>query len=128
MKVEIKMNEKEEKLQSVHSEPEMHAPSCDVAIDIGQVLAANQALLKNMALKMEKLENKLGNLEQAYAKQSRLLEEKNRNTCLLLEGPAKEFKPWMPDRQPLTEDYFRKFSIIDKVFRPWIMRRNEFNN
>ncbi|MGM0598918.1 MAG: hypothetical protein ACQETH_03765 [Candidatus Rifleibacteriota bacterium] len=128
MKVEIKMNEKEEKLQSDHNEPEMHAPSCDVAIDIGQVLAANQALLKNMAFKMEKLENKLGNLERAYAEQSRLLEEKNQNTCLLIEGPAKEFKPWEPEKRPLNEDYYRKFSIIDKVFRPWIMRRDEFNN
>lgn len=103
------------------------APACDVAIDIGQILAANQALLKNMARKMETLENKLNNMEKAYAEQAMLLHLERNKAITLLEGPKKEFRPWQPAKQELDQSYFSKFTVFDKVFRPWIMRRNSEN-
>jgi Skp family chaperone for outer membrane proteins len=128
MKVEIKLNETETETKLVNNETTTAlSPGCDVAIDIGQILAANQALLKNMARKMETLEAKLNGMEKAYAEQTLLLQiERNRNLALL-EAPRQEFKPWQPSQPSLDESYFNKFSVVDRVFRPWLMRRNSEN-
>jgi hypothetical protein len=131
MKVEIRLNEKEnlseEQFADSSKDLDVHAPSCDVAIDIGQVLAANQALLKNMARKMEALENKIGSLQKAYSEQTLLLQRQNAK-ILMLEAPAKEVKAWEPSTEDLNQKYFTKFSLLDKVFRPWVMRRNNLNS
>ncbi|GAB4276681.1 MAG: hypothetical protein Kow0029_18880 [Candidatus Rifleibacteriota bacterium] len=127
MKVEIKLPEKENSVEDKSTEFDIHAPSCEVAIDIGQVLAANQALLKNMARKMESLEHKLLKLEKAYAEQTMLLNMKN-NTIKLLEAPPQQITPWQPEIAALDKSYFNRFSIIDRVFRPWKMRRNNLNS
>lgn len=127
MKVEIKLNEKDQKFEETSEILDVPAPSCDVAIDIGQVLAANQALLKNMARKMDSLETKLGRMEKAYAEQS-LLIQVERKTLLMLEAPPREFKAWEPPAENLDEKYFKRFSVIDRVFRPWVMRRKDLNN
>lgn len=109
MRVEVSLNEPE---------------TCDVAIDIGQVMAANQALLKNMARKMDNLENKLQSMENLFNEQARL-QSNDRHGLLLLTGPVKEVKPWEPPVRELNEEYFRKFSLFDRVFRPWLMRRQQ---
>lgn len=121
MKVELNVN-----ATGDSSEPEavqMHAPSCEVAIDVGQVLAANQALLKRMSHKMEVLEAKLCNMELTYAKQTAMLSHINNQTTFLLAPPKKEYKPWQPETPRLDSDYFSNFSWADKLFRPWKMRR-----
>ncbi|HNX75131.1 MAG TPA: hypothetical protein PLM07_21535 [Candidatus Rifleibacterium sp.] len=98
------------------------AVSCDVAIDIGQVLAANQALLKNMARKMEAMESKLNTMERVFNEHAARIAE-DRQTVLLLTGPVKEVKPWEPPTREPDEEHFRKFSLVDRLFRPWRMRR-----
>ncbi len=128
MKVEIKLNENETEVRDGNNETtQALSPSCDVAIDIGQILAANQALLKNMARKMETLEAKLNGMEKAYAEQTLLLQIERQRNMALLEGPRQEFKPWQSNQPSLDEGYFSKFSVVDRVFRPWIMRRNSEN-
>ncbi|MDD3146631.1 MAG: hypothetical protein PHD82_04970 [Candidatus Riflebacteria bacterium] len=128
MRVEINVNETQNQQtennasQSSQQESVEGAISCDVAIDIGQVLAANQALLKNMTRKMEAMENKLTNMERIFNEQAARLANE-RQSVLLLTGPVKEIKPWEPPVRESEEEHLRKFSLIDKVFRPWRMRR-----
>jgi len=122
MKVEININGQGENAENSSVENTQQLPSCDVAIDIGQVLAANQALLKNMARKMEVMENKLHTMEHAFHEQAKLLLAE-RNVTLLLNAPVKEVKPWEPSTEILLPDHEKKFSLIDRIFRPWVMRR-----
>ena len=123
MKVEIRLNEKENSSEDKHENSEIMPPSCDVAIDIGQILAANQALLKNMARRMETLENKLVSMEKAYLEQSALLQLERSKATLMLDAPRKEIKAWQPVHEKLDHEYFNRFSVIDRIFRPWVMRR-----
>jgi hypothetical protein len=80
-----------------------------------------------MARKMEALENKIGSLQKAYSEQTLLLQRQNAK-ILMLEAPAKEVKAWEPSTEDLNQKYFTKFSLLDKVFRPWVMRRNNLNS
>lgn len=123
MRVEINVNDPEVHFDNQLQQLNSQAPSCDVAIDIGQVLAANQALLKNMARKMEAMENRLKSMETACNEQTRLLLAE-KNTTLLLAAPLKEVKPWNPPEKELDTEYFNRFSAFDRFFRPWVMRRN----
>ncbi len=122
MKVEINLPENNGSIKEDHGVNPEHLPTCDVSIDIGQVLAANQALLKNMARKMENLESKLHTMESAFNEQARILLAE-RKVTLMLAAPPREVKPWAPEAEVLKPDYFKKFSLFDKVFRPWVMRR-----
>ena len=76
MKVEINIKDKDIfAKEAVDNNVQLYegidgAVSCDVAIDIGQVLAANQALLKNMARKMEMMESKLSTMERVFNEQA----------------------------------------------------------
>ncbi len=99
----------------------------EISIDIGQVLAANQALLKNMARKMDQMEKKLSSMEVEYNKQ-RILLEASRKETLMISAPVKEIKPWEPEYQELSEDYFKKFSAFDRIFKPWKLRRKDLSN
>ena len=122
MKVEMNVNDNEN-LKQPESE-QVHALSCDVAIDVGQVLAANQALLKKMAQKMETMESKLSCLQKSYDEQRQMIAQNSRQERLLLTARAKETLPWQPESPELNSNYYAKFSITDKIFRPWRMRRN----
>ncbi|NLF96422.1 MAG: hypothetical protein GX569_06765, partial [Candidatus Riflebacteria bacterium] len=84
------MNEENSNQESVNNQQQAtHLPTCDVSIDIGQILAANQALLKNMARRMEQLENKLTGMEKAFNDQTRLLTVEHK-AILMLAAPARE--------------------------------------
>jgi len=128
MRVEINLNEKDNENacngadQNHLSEAVSGAVACDVAIDIGQVLAANQALLKNMARKMEAMESKLSTMERVFNEQAARLAAE-RQTVLLLAGPTKEVKPWEPPARESVEEHSAKFSMFDRIFRPWRLRR-----
>lgn len=108
--------------ENLQQEPVEGSVSCDVAIDIGQVLAANQALLKNMTRKMEAMENKLTSMERVFNEHAARIANE-RQTVLLLTGPVKEIKPWEPPAREADEEHLQKFSLIDRIFRPWRMRR-----
>jgi len=126
MRVEINVSEnqaREGENPAAVEEKAVEAVLCDVAIDIGQVLAANQALLKNMARKMEAMESKLNSMERIFNEQAARIADE-RNTVLLLTGPVKEVKPWEPPVCEDVESHCQKFSFIDRIFRPWRMRRN----
>ncbi len=126
MRVEINVSENqahEAETTAAAVETASEAVSCDVAIDIGQVLAANQALLKNMARKMEAMESKLNGMERIFNEHAARIADE-RNTVLLLTGPVKEIKPWEPPACEDVDAHCRKFSFIDRIFRPWRMRRN----
>ncbi|EKD82094.1 MAG: hypothetical protein ACD_39C01487G0003 [uncultured bacterium] len=118
------MSDEDKTRDSVNSQLQAaHLPTCDVSIDIGQILAANQALLKNMARRMEQMENKLTGMENAFNDQARLLAA-DRKTVLLLAAPAREVKAWEPPAsEKLDKGYFARFSFYDRLFRPWLMRR-----
>ncbi len=116
MKVEL--NLKDDHTDSCVSKEVDNMPSCEVTIDIGQVLAANQVLLKNMARKIEGLENKLTNIEKAAME--RLSLEKKMITYLNM--PTKKIvEPWSPPKtkKPVKEN----LSFTDRLFRPWLLRR-----
>ena len=76
-----------------------------------------------MARKMEVMEKKLTNLETAYAEQSLLLEAAQQKRLLLTQEAGYEYKPWEPELEELDSSYYTKFSVFDKIFRPWTMRR-----
>ncbi|MBU1107418.1 MAG: hypothetical protein KKB51_12165 [Candidatus Riflebacteria bacterium] len=121
------MSDENKNQESVASNSQLqaaHLPTCDVSIDVGQILAANQALLKNMARRMEQLETKLTGMESAFNNQANLLAA-DRKAVLMLSAPAREVKPWEPasGREELNTRYFARFSLLDKLFRPWLMRR-----
>ncbi len=128
MKVEINIKDKDIfAKEAVDNDVQLYegidgAVSCDVAIDIGQVLAANQALLKNMARKMEMMESKLSTMERVFNEQAARIAA-DRQTVLMLTGPVKEVKAWEPPRRENDTEHLRKFSLIDRIFRPWKMRR-----
>lgn len=103
----------------------VNVPSCEVSIDIGQVLAANQSLLKKMAGKVESLEKKISCMQIAFEKQNELLETESKRSVLLLTTSAKETRPWEPKKPRLDDSYYSRFSIADRLFRPWIMRRKD---
>ncbi|PKL42158.1 MAG: hypothetical protein CVV41_15380 [Candidatus Riflebacteria bacterium HGW-Riflebacteria-1] len=118
------MSDQEKNVESANNQLQAaHLPTCDVSIDIGQILAANQALLKNMARRMEQMENKLTGMENAFNDQARLLTA-DRNAVLMLSAPPREVKPWEPAAgEKLDKSYFARFSLYDKLFRPWTLRR-----
>jgi hypothetical protein len=80
-----------------------------------------------MARKMDLMEQKLSSMEVEYNKQRTLLEA-SRKEALMISGPVKEVKPWEPQYQELSDDYFKKFSAFDKIFKPWKLRRKDLSN
>ncbi len=122
MKVEMKLKDRADPPSEENEERGLQPFVQEAAIDIAQVLAANQALLKNIARKMETLENKLHSLECACERQQKALEMSFPQRLMLM-APPREVKPWMPDLPALDEDYFAGFSFIDRLFHPERMRR-----
>jgi hypothetical protein len=123
MKVEMNLNETLSEPQQIQSAVTEQAPSCDVAIDIGQILAANQALLKNMARKMEAMETRMQSMEAAFHEQAgRMLAD--RNVMLLLSAPVRQVKPWEPPVLKSEEEQQKTVSLLDRIFRPWKLRRH----
>lgn len=126
MKFELKLlkTEKGEEMINMDGEKSSGNFSKDeTTIDIVQVFAAQQTLLKNMCRKMETLEKKLSFLE-ASAKElhnEQTLLEKVRQK--LLTAPAKLIKPWRSEVPHLDKAYFSKFSLFDRFFNPEKMRR-----
>ncbi len=118
------MSEKTNSQEPVNSlQQAAHLPTCDVSIDVGQILAANQALLKNMARRMEQLENKISGMETAFTNQTRALTTE-RKTMLMLSAPPREVKAWEPiAAETLNDGYFSRFSLYDRLLRPWLLRR-----
>ena len=105
-----------------------HAPlrqggSDEAVIDIAQVLAANQTLLKNMIRKVESLETRLGGMMEyiAHQQQERLMEEKE--TRLLLSAPLKKAESWRSDSPPLDRAWYSRFDFWTRWFDPAKMRR-----
>lgn len=123
MKMEV--NNSENKLGDGLEEVDSSLPSCEVAIDISQVLSANQALLKNMARKMDCLEEKISKMEAVFQKQAFLLESYELSKKLLLPTPVRTSEPWKPCIERLDSGYYKKFTLFDKFFRPWVMRRED---
>jgi hypothetical protein len=116
MKVELNLNKNEE--NEARANQNENLPSCEVSIDIGQVLTANQVLLRNMAKKIEGLETKLNTIERAAIE--RLSVEKQMITYLNM--PTKKLvEPWSPPKtkKPVKE----KLTLTDRLFRPWLLRR-----
>jgi hypothetical protein len=116
MKVELNLNKNHQ--DETASNPIENLPSCEVSIDIGQVLTANQVLLRNMAKKIESLENKLTTIERAAI--DRLSVEKKMISYLNM-PTTKIVEPWTPPRtkKPVKEN----LTLADRLFRPWLLRR-----
>lgn len=127
MKLELKLNE-ESKAENPENLPATTPEMREEAhIDIASVLAANQALLKNISLKMEGLETRLAQLETYVRKQTRALKMDKAKTQLLLE-PPKQVKAWEPDYPKLDNSYFSRFNIIERWFYPHKLRRKGADN
>lgn len=121
MKLELKTGESEQPRE--HSSLIALPESRDVAsIDISQVLAANQALLKNLSMKLESVENKLVSLETLSRKQIKAGKLEYLQRKLLLEAP-KQVKAWEPEYPRVDDGYLSKFSFFDRLFRPEKLRR-----
>ncbi|NLM18231.1 MAG: hypothetical protein GX221_10985 [Candidatus Riflebacteria bacterium] len=91
----------------------------NISIDICHILAANQALLKNMSLKIENLESELRLMRKKISEK----EKHEHSMLLLLAAPPQQSKVWKPKELPNIQEHKRKFSAFDRFFRPWVMRR-----
>ncbi|MBF0406720.1 MAG: hypothetical protein HQM10_05165 [Candidatus Riflebacteria bacterium] len=96
----------------------------EAAIDITQILVANQTLLKNVCRKMETLENRFQNLMTKLEFNENLENLIPAKKTLLLSAP-KPVKKWEPDSPELNSNYFSRFSIWTRIFRPERMRRSD---
>ncbi len=94
----------------------------DVAIDIAQVLAANQALLTNIARKMESMETRMRGLESVIESQKQAMLAYTHEVALLA-APVETVDVWKPSAPELDEAWYGKFSFFDRLFRPYRMRR-----
>ena len=115
MKMEINVGNENLNKGTQADEITVQSPSCNVAIDVGHVLAANQALLKNMARKMENLETKLSILETAYTEQTRLISRSIARKPLLI-APPKKVEVWKNKTPDLDKKYLSKFSILVSLY------------
>ncbi|HEY9070563.1 MAG TPA: hypothetical protein VIV61_09910 [Candidatus Ozemobacteraceae bacterium] len=137
MKVEIRVNEhpaadlggaqQGDLRELVPARQAIQAAGQDVAIDIAQVLAANQALLTNIARKMETMETRIHNLEAVIEEQRRAMIGYTHEVALLAAPPAPA-RAWKPSARELDEAWFGKFSFFDRWFRPYKMRRPEMGD
>lgn len=97
------------------------------AIDLVQVLAANQTLLKNLYRKIDSLENKVVRLE-VQIEMQRMRHQQEIKTRLLLEAPPVPVIPWQPDAATNAKDasllQAKKGGWFDSFFRPWKLRHN----
>ena len=121
MKLEVKFGTQETKEQLPFPNPLLEDKE-EATIDLAQVLAANQALLKNICLKMEAVENRLHTMESDYRELARTERLNIAQQQFLLEAP-KEIKAWEPTGPRLNDEYFGQFSILDRLFHPEKMRR-----
>ncbi|HOY67760.1 MAG TPA: hypothetical protein PLP29_12800 [Candidatus Ozemobacteraceae bacterium] len=132
MKVEIRVNEtpaadaggeqEGSRRELVPARQAIQAAGQDVAIDIAQVLAANQALLTNIARKMETMETRIHSLESVIEEQRRAMISYTHDVALLAAPPA-PVQVWKPAAGELDEAWFGRFSFLDRWFRPYKMRR-----
>lgn len=120
MKVEIRVNKNNELIEQ--EADHLQTLPGNVAIDLGHVLSANQALLKNLAKKIDKLENKIQTMESNMFNEIKSLTSRAKNP-LLLSAPAKKIKPWSPDYPVANDKYLSKFHWFTRVFFPEKMRR-----
>lgn len=98
------------------------------SIDLVQVMAANQTLLKNIFRKIDALENQVARLEKQVSQQ-RQLAQRDVRTRLLLEAPPPPVVAWHPSREPDSLVPAQnlaacKVSWLDRWLRPWKLRRN----
>ncbi|HOT28401.1 MAG TPA: hypothetical protein PLU72_09440 [Candidatus Ozemobacteraceae bacterium] len=132
MKLEIRVNEtpgnaRDDEVSSVAAESAgalqtIQAGGQDIAIDIAQVLAANQALLTNIARKMEAMETRMRGLESVIESQKQAMLAYTQEVALLA-APVARLDVWKPAAPQLDEAWFGKFSMFDRIFRPYRMRR-----
>jgi len=121
MKVKIRVPKKE--TQNLQKDGALTVCSSDVSIDLVQVLAANQALLKNLSKKMERLELKIHSLENTIETHHKELAADKPVRALLM-APAEKVVAWHPVPCESEEKYFSQFSWWDRWFYPERMRRN----
>jgi hypothetical protein len=123
MKIEVKLDQKESNETTNHTDAESGCHGQDEAsIDIAQVLAANQALMKNLLLKVDSMERRLRNMEgtsKRQLRQARLGIEQRK----ALAAPPKEIQAWEPEYPRLDERYLSSFSFLETFFFPENMRR-----
>jgi len=124
MKLQLKVGDRErrrkQKTARVARPPE---PQDQVVIDITQVMAASQALLKNLALKINTMDERLLNMEAAGRQLQKLLDTSAAQSRLLLE-PPKPVESWKPEYPSVSKEYLEKFSFFDRLFHPEKMRRS----
>ncbi|MBF0500472.1 MAG: hypothetical protein HQM09_10090 [Candidatus Riflebacteria bacterium] len=94
----------------------------EAAIDIAQVLAANQALLKNVCRRMESMEVRLTGLQSLLNQQNHRLALENEQK-LMLAAPSKIVQPWHPVAPALDESWYSRFTFWTRWFNPARMRR-----
>jgi len=123
MKFEIRVEDKQEEKGSENGEStDLQPYTGEVSIDVGQVLAANQALLKNISRRMEEMENHVKSLGSIIERQTLALQVTIPQQALLM-APPKPVLPWRPEIPELNDEYFSGFSVFERLFRPDKMRR-----
>ncbi|MFZ2955495.1 MAG: hypothetical protein WA705_01165 [Candidatus Ozemobacteraceae bacterium] len=124
MKVELRVV-KGGAMREAHPEPTSSSfveSSDEAAIDIAQVLAANQALLKNVCRRMEHIENKLSSVQGILDQQQQRLALEGEQR-LLLAAPPKPVAAWQPNIPKLDSFWYNRFNFWTKLFHPEKMRR-----
>ncbi|MBF0545433.1 MAG: hypothetical protein HQM08_13415 [Candidatus Riflebacteria bacterium] len=122
MKVEIRDKKKFRPKKPVQSTELMLPQEEEVSIDIAQILAANQALLKNVCRRMEVLEVRFSSLMNKIEENSGKTDFET-NKKFLLFSPPRPIETWEPEYTPLDSRYYSKFSFWTQIFHPEKMRR-----
>lgn len=99
----------------------------EAVIDIAQVLAANQTLLKNMFRKVESLESRLGGMMEYIAHQQQDRMMMDQEARLLLTAPVKQIEVWRSATPSLDQTWYGRFNFWTRWFRPEKMRRPDTN-
>lgn len=92
----------------------------EISIDIAQVLAANQTLLKNMARKIDSLESKISFMEKSFIEYSQKAASEQKLLSVMNAPSKRIIEPWKPKKKKSSK--INELSFFDKFFRPWLMR------
>lgn len=128
MKLELRVVNGGSEQQSEHREDHRRPGAQDEAvIDIAQVLAANQTLLKNMIRKVETLENRLGSMMEYIAHQQQERLAFDQEARHLLAAPVKPVETWHSEAPSLDSSWYSRFDFWTRWFNPEKMRRPNSN-
>ena len=98
----------------------------EISIDIAQVLAANQTLLKNMARKIDSLESKMTFMEKSLIEYSQKAASEQKLLSVINSPSKRIIEPWKPKKKLSSKR--NELSFFDKFFSFFFPLRKVLNS